>query len=52
MLAIQAIMHEQYDNRTLQNDIALLKLPNPVTLTGIGQLLSNVLAYGCAAFKK
>jgi len=32
--AIQMFKHEAYDAGKIYNDIALLKLPNPVTLTG------------------
>jgi len=32
--AIQMIKHEEYDPVKIFHDIALLKLPSPVTLTG------------------
>ena len=30
----ELIVHEEYDPKTTHNDIALIKLPNPIEFTG------------------
>jgi len=51
--ALQAIAHEAYNKATLVNDIALLKLPGPMTLSGFLNLLLflNIIISVCRQYQ-